>query len=491
MQGEQSQVPHQQVHVTVTIKKSVFVAVLLALFFGPLGMLYSTITGGIVMFFVHLVVGLMTIGFGVFITWPIGVIWAAIAAKNANEAITATTLASAGTTNGVQSAVAAAESSAVISEPSVIDTPAEASPDQYRECPFCAERIRTEAKICRFCRSEVLPQGADPHAASAAPMASPILQAVTVISRTVTEETPPLAGPASEIEHVATPVPAVAAKAEPQHRRWLIPVALVVVGVFVLGGYQYNKARQASSAATAVNASASSASPTVPKSLNPVWFGRWMGADGKSEITISAAKLSAQQFQSRNYELNWSNATDTAEGTFNYTGRSTSLAELSQRYENAFAQFQRDPIDYKVSDPVLSRNALSQVMPGNYKIVSGYEGGDCGYHEWLVSGDTLLEVGECKYGFNVLLYRRANSTTTSRQPASANQIPASAQPLDRPAGVALVFDPPSNVRQYPNGPILCAIRSQQMINVGERQAGWYTTDACGSPGVISQNQVRF
>lgn len=59
------------------------------------------------------------------------------------------------------------------------------------------------------------------------------------------------------------------------------------------------------------------------------------------------------------------------------------------------------------------------------------------------------------------------------------------------AGAALVFDPPSNVRSSPNGAILCSVRSRTYIDIYGRSGQWYSTDFCGSPGYIHQNQLRF
>lgn len=66
-------------------KKSVFVAALLAFLFGPLGMLYSTVAGAVVMFVINIVVGFLTAGIGLLLTWPIGVVWAAVAASKRNN----------------------------------------------------------------------------------------------------------------------------------------------------------------------------------------------------------------------------------------------------------------------------------------------------------------------------------------------------------------------------------------------------------------------
>jgi Protein of unknown function (DUF2510) len=67
--------------------KSVALAVVLALLFGPLGMLYGTIPGAIVMFFVNLFVAIPTLGLGLFLTIPIGAIWAGVAASSHNKAL--------------------------------------------------------------------------------------------------------------------------------------------------------------------------------------------------------------------------------------------------------------------------------------------------------------------------------------------------------------------------------------------------------------------
>lgn len=65
--------------------KNVGLAVLLAFLFGPLGMLYATVAGAIVMFFVNIVVAVLTLGLGLFITFPLGILWAGLAASSHNK----------------------------------------------------------------------------------------------------------------------------------------------------------------------------------------------------------------------------------------------------------------------------------------------------------------------------------------------------------------------------------------------------------------------
>lgn len=71
--------------IQVANQKSVGGAVLLALFFGPLGMLYATVTGALVMFVVNLLVGIPTLGLGLIVTVPIGAIWAGVSASSHNQ----------------------------------------------------------------------------------------------------------------------------------------------------------------------------------------------------------------------------------------------------------------------------------------------------------------------------------------------------------------------------------------------------------------------
>ncbi|MEY3867998.1 MAG: hypothetical protein RLZZ338_1889 [Cyanobacteriota bacterium] len=80
-----------------------------------------------------------------------------------------------------------------------------------------------------------------------------------------------------------------------------------------------------------------------------------------------------------------------------------------------------------------------------------------------------------------------------QSPATQNMLDVVCQyrnPTTR-AGVAIVFDPPSNVRKYPNGEVLCSVRSRTNINIYGSIGEWYYTDVCGQIGVIHSSQVRF
>lgn len=61
--------------VYVQERKSVALAFLLTLFFGPLGMLYSTVPGALVMLLVGIPVVVLTGGLGACLIWPVAILW--------------------------------------------------------------------------------------------------------------------------------------------------------------------------------------------------------------------------------------------------------------------------------------------------------------------------------------------------------------------------------------------------------------------------------
>ncbi|HSU15935.1 hypothetical protein [Longimicrobium sp.] len=60
-------------------------AVLLALFFGPLGLMYTSIGAGLFMLFLMVVLGLFTVGMGILPVWGLCVAWAYLAATHARD----------------------------------------------------------------------------------------------------------------------------------------------------------------------------------------------------------------------------------------------------------------------------------------------------------------------------------------------------------------------------------------------------------------------
>jgi len=161
---------------------------------------------------------------------------------------------------------------------------------------------------------------------------------------------------------------------------------------------------------------AAQAQPTsgAPATLNPLWFGTWKSEDGTASLTISASKLahtyqqkdSDGKLRSKTDEHSWSNAADGEPEAFGYRAERTSPDEISTRYEEAVRQFKEDPTDFVISDPAASRRAIAAISPGVYRILWSYWVGDCGGWDYILDKDRMLEISECKYGFEVVLYNR-------------------------------------------------------------------------------------
>ena len=81
---EQTSPTHQTNVIILGKQKSVGVAFLLSFLFGPLGLLYASILGGIVMFILGIALFFLLPIVGGIIAWIASIIWAIVAAKQAN-----------------------------------------------------------------------------------------------------------------------------------------------------------------------------------------------------------------------------------------------------------------------------------------------------------------------------------------------------------------------------------------------------------------------
>lgn len=73
--------------VAIVQPKSATTAGLLAFFFGPIGMLYSTWVGALTMFLINLVLIWFTAGLILVLTLPVGVVWAVMSVNEHNRRI--------------------------------------------------------------------------------------------------------------------------------------------------------------------------------------------------------------------------------------------------------------------------------------------------------------------------------------------------------------------------------------------------------------------
>jgi hypothetical protein len=66
-------------------RKSIGLSLVLTLFLGPFGMLYSTVPGAIIMLVLYVALGIPTLGWAIAGLHPIAMIWGAVAADRANR----------------------------------------------------------------------------------------------------------------------------------------------------------------------------------------------------------------------------------------------------------------------------------------------------------------------------------------------------------------------------------------------------------------------
>jgi TM2 domain-containing membrane protein YozV len=89
MQNTDSPTPAANTTVIVAkTEKSAIAAFFLTFLFGPLGLLYATIGGGIFMIIVAVILVPLTVGLAALVVWPISMIWgvaAALASKSGEK----------------------------------------------------------------------------------------------------------------------------------------------------------------------------------------------------------------------------------------------------------------------------------------------------------------------------------------------------------------------------------------------------------------------
>ena len=82
---EENQQQQQPQIIITKSPKNMGIALILSILFGPLGLLYATVKGGIIMMIVGAIVGILTLGLGAIIIWPIAIIWSYTATKKYNN----------------------------------------------------------------------------------------------------------------------------------------------------------------------------------------------------------------------------------------------------------------------------------------------------------------------------------------------------------------------------------------------------------------------
>lgn len=149
---------------------------------------------------------------------------------------------------------------------------------------------------------------------------------------------------------------------------------------------------------------------------HPNWHGTWRGEKPDARMLITAARVG---------DCKWITATDPrfdSDCESGYAKSSVSLADISRRYEESVALFQRDPSDFSISDPAQSRRLIGRIKPGNYRVIWMDGGSDCGRQQLIIDGDLILGIVECKYRHEISMLSREGVAP----PAVAREVQGSA-----------------------------------------------------------------
>lgn len=142
------------------------------------------------------------------------------------------------------------------------------------------------------------------------------------------------------------------------------------------------------------------------------FLGHWKSQDGKDLMVITPQKIiftswrknDAGKLEKNTWEAPWSNFVSANEAggddAFGLLKKQTTLSEIAKGYQMAIKQYKKDPSDFSVSDPKLSRKAIQAVSPGTYQVMWSND------DEYIVDKDHLLKIYDGKYGFIVTLFNR-------------------------------------------------------------------------------------
>lgn len=111
---------------------------------------------------------------------------------------------------------------------------------------------------------------------------------------------------------------------------------------------------------------------------------------------------------------------------------------------------------------------------------------------YYLGGEKMPSTANCQSG--KWMAKGRENTPQSKATRDMISIVCSAKTLtenqQEDFATVLIYDPPSNIRQTPNGKVICSISQMLVTSVYvEDQNGWYQTDSCGG-GWIHQSQIR-
>lgn len=80
--------------IIIRAPKSQGLGLLLTFLLGPIGLLYATTLGGLILAPLDFVIGIFTFGIGALVTWPLAILWSIIAISLHNHKLNETPISS-------------------------------------------------------------------------------------------------------------------------------------------------------------------------------------------------------------------------------------------------------------------------------------------------------------------------------------------------------------------------------------------------------------
>jgi hypothetical protein len=112
---------------------------------------------------------------------------------------------------------------------------------------------------------------------------------------------------------------------------------------------------------------------------------------------------------------------------------------------------------------------------------------------YSLGSETIPAQANCRNNTWLTYPEKATHSPQSQATIDMLKIACTAPSSNDGIGIGVVFDPPSKIRDKPNGTVICTIRDLTAIELAGGVTGggeWYRTRACGG-GVIHKSQIRF
>ena len=112
---------------------------------------------------------------------------------------------------------------------------------------------------------------------------------------------------------------------------------------------------------------------------------------------------------------------------------------------------------------------------------------------YCLGNEAIYSQAHCDDGTWTTFPERALHSPESQATENMISIVCSAPDGNPGVAIGVIFDPPSNVRDAPNGNILCTVDRVMAVVTGGgvTNDGWTRTSICGETGMIHTSQIRY